>query len=91
MALKPALATSAVLLPPRLSQALLRIQFCNGMSFLQGATWTVLGLTTMPARGERLDDLLELARLEADGVAVCWPRHLPLQQLLALRARVMAT
>ena len=47
--------------------------------------------TTMPARGDRLDDLLELARLDADGVAVCWPRHLPLRQLLALRARVMAT
>jgi hypothetical protein len=44
-------------------------------------------VTTMLASGDNLGDLLELASLEADGVPVTWPRWLPLEQLLLLRAR----
>ena len=45
----------------------------------------------MLACGEQLDELLELARLEADGVPVNWPPQLSLQLILAVRARAMAT
>ena len=50
------------------------------------------GITTaMPVSGEQLDDLLELARLEAAGCAVRWPPLLSACLIVEVRAHAMAT
>ena len=77
---QPTCASSSVDTPQNSSQHVHGF-FAEGDVLSQGSETGTL------ATGESLDDLLELASLEADGVPVSWPPGLTAEVLLRLRER----